>query len=132
MHTVSSLRFFTTVGRLSRRSFALTLAALFGGTGLFLTFYNNLTLPIVYGVSASFPGEPLRAFRLLNTASSLPAFFIGLFLFPLLAVPAAVLSFHNAVPSLISAALVSLTVLCCIVSIVSIARLLQKDTRQYI
>ena len=58
--------------------------------------------------------------------------FIGLFLFPLLAVPAAVLSFHNAVPSLISAALVSLTVLCCIVSIVSIARLLQKDTRQYI
>ena len=71
MHTVSSLRFFTMVGRLSRRSFALTLAALFGGTGLFLTFYNNLTLPIVYGVSTSFPGEPLRAFRLLNTASSL-------------------------------------------------------------
>lgn len=47
MHTVSSLRFFTTAGRLSRRSFALTLAALFGGTGLFLTFYNNLALPIV-------------------------------------------------------------------------------------
>ncbi len=117
---------------MSRRSFALTLAALFGGTGLFLTFYNNLALPIVYGVSASFPGEPLRAFRLLNTASSLPAFFIGLFLFSLLTVPAAVLSFHNAVPSLISAALVSPTVLCCIVSIVSIARLLQKDTRQYI
>ena len=74
MHTVSSLRFFTMVGRLSRRSFALTLAALFGGTGLFLTFYNNLTLPIVYGVSTSFPGEPLRAFRLLNTARTISSF----------------------------------------------------------
>ena len=68
MHTVSSLRFFTTAGRLSRRSFALTLAALFGvaGSSGFGTFlWGGCVLSIVTSAPEAKDGAknapPLRA-----------------------------------------------------------------------
>ena len=86
---------FTTIGRLTRRDYALTIAELCGGMSLCSFAAISALLPLTYLTATAFFREESAAFWTLLIMGLAGLFTLSAILLPLLAIPATVRRLHD-------------------------------------